>query len=100
MKIIRNLLAMTALTMAMNTTQIFAEDTTALALQLINQKIKTLEAQIDALEAKGIEKFSDEEFLKYDELSDKLLTAQREKTAALLDRQNEMLDSLKKDLQK
>jgi len=43
--------------------------------------IHAIEVQIDPLEKKGIENLTDEEFEKLDVLQDKLLAAQRAKTA-------------------
>lgn len=70
-------------------TQTFAEETkqsseqngTTGILHSIDKKITEIEAQIDGLEKKGLENLTDEEFVKYSELSDKLLITQKEKTA-------------------
>jgi len=78
MKLILKFLITVIVLLGINTTQIFAEDNITQELQSFDQKIATIEAQIDGLKSKGLKNLSNEERIEYGSLKKELLKIQKE----------------------
>lgn len=108
MRSIQKLLFTAVVAMGFSATHLIAEEiqtSTEVQIKELDQKIATIQAQIDELKKKGIANLSDDEFVKFDELTDQLLATMRAKTAAMkaqtqkaYSEMNENLASIKKSL--